>query len=183
MVIHQDPGSPLMGLVCCRESSGGVAWTSEQAASSKVQAGRKQPPSGSGQRRRGGPCWVSHASSWPPLWAATDTPGKQTRKCSWDGVGGWDAAWAQAESPFSKAGDSCGPGLRVRAVLASPPEGPVVIGVPSVPKAPTLSRVPAGGLRSQPARKAKVFWARLQLTALLQPKQLPFHLFYILKTV
>lgn len=89
---------------------------------------------------RGGPRWGSHASSWPPLWAAVDIPGKQTRKYSWHGVGGWDAAWAQAESPFSKADDSCGPGLRVRAVLASPPEGPVAVGVPPVPEAPTLSQ-------------------------------------------
>lgn len=156
-----------MGLVCCRESSGGVAWTSEQAASSRVQAGRKQPPSGSGQR--GGGALAGSLMLLLGLLSGLQSISQENKRESTAGM-----VWGVGMLPGHRLRvPSQKPMTRVAQVSGSELFQPALLRGqwPSVcllsPRLQRCPRAPAEGLRSQPARKAKVFWAWLQLTALL----------------
>lgn len=133
------------------------------AASSKAQVKRKRAPSGSAAERRQGPVLSFLASSR----GCSQYP-RKTRKCSWGGAGVGRLPEHRL-SPFSKARDPRGPGLGLRAVraslLSSQCRG-------YTPRTRAFSADPGRRLGThRPAHGGQdVCWARLQLTALLQPK-------------
>lgn len=117
-----DPGSSLMGLVYCKESSGDLPglWTSNQATSSRVQAGRKQLPSGSEAERRETPVWVSATSFCLPLWAAVYVSQENKRgRAAGMAWGIWMLAEHRLKVSSQKPITNVAPGPRVRAVQGS----------------------------------------------------------------
>ena len=160
--------------MCCREHPGEVPGLGD--ACPRWPLPPRHRSKGSGrlqlQRQRGGR--VLSQASWPPLGAAVNIPGKQERKCSWGGAGVGRLPGHRL-SPFSKARDPRGPALGLRAVRASFLRSQCR-GYP--PRAGAFSVDPGRRLGThRPAHGAEdVCWARLQLTALLQPKRLLFPL-------